>query len=204
MVRTLTEALRVNESSVFELIHRTFYERDFIFFAQLVEHLGDLFHSDKSELLGFAKLSQLLYLSSLLHYSLNEDTNTVEELRAEKQMPVLLGDLLYGRFISELIKTNKSEYLTFYLKYLKQFNICGVEDLENRFVFTEASMASMLMEQTARVFAAFTGNDTMDTLFEAELFFAEEWELRRGNKITTLDELEDLLYKTFGQEAMVC
>ena len=96
IVQYLKEALRVKDTSVFELVDYTFYERDFVFFAQLIDHLGVLYNDcDKTELMDFAKLSQLLYLSSLLHFSLTEKTEDLQQLRAEKQMPVLLGDLLY-------------------------------------------------------------------------------------------------------------
>lgn len=203
-MQNLGEALQVKDSSVFELVHHTFYERDFVFFAQLIEHLGVLFDCDKTELMDFAKLSQLLYLSSLLHFSLTEETEDLKQLRAEKQMPVLLGDLLYGRFISTLIQTQKSAYLPFYIAYLKQFNMCGVEDLEGRFNFTTTQMASVLMEKTAEVIAAFTGKDRLEIIYEAEVFFAEEWNPRKGNKITTMDELEALLKSEFGQGAILC
>ena len=67
IVQYLKEALRVKDTSVFELVNYTFYERDFVFFAQLIDHLGVLYNDcDKTELMDFAKLSQLLYLSSLL------------------------------------------------------------------------------------------------------------------------------------------
>ncbi len=203
-MQNLAEALRVKDSSIFELVHHTFYERDFIFFAQLIEHLGKLYDYDKTELIDFAKLSQLLYLSSLLHYSLTEETADEKQLRSKKQMPVLLGDLLYGRFISTLIQTGKSAYLPFYIAYLKQFNLCGVLELEGRLDFTATQMASILMEKTAEVIAAFSGKDPMDTIYEAKLFFAEEWNPHKGNKITTMKELEDLLDREFGQGAMIC
>lgn len=203
-MQNLAEALQVKDSSVFELVGHTFYERDFVFFAQLIAHLGKVTGCDEKNVMEFAKLSQLLYLSSLLHFSLTEETKDTVQLRSEKQMPVLLGDLLYGRFISALIQTGKSAYLPFYIAYLKQFNMCGVLDLEGRFSFSETKMASILMEKTAEVIAAFSGQDRVDTIYEAELFFAEEWNPRKGKKITTMKELEELLDREFGQGAMIC
>lgn len=203
-MRDLAEAMRVNNSSVFELTDHTFYERDFVFFADLMSYLAKLTGCDEKNAMESAKLSQLLYLSSLLHFSLTEKTETTEQLRNEKQMPVLLGDLLYGRFISTLTETGKNVYLPNYLAYLKQFNRCCIEDLEGRFSFGMTQAASMLMEQSARVMAAFAGTEPIATLYEAELFFAEEWNPRKGDKISSMEELDALLERTFGQGAVVC
>ena len=62
----------------------------------------------------------------------------------------------------------------------------------------------MLMEQSARVMAAFAGTEPIATLYEAELFFAEEWNPRKGDKISSMEELDALLERTFGQGAVVC
>ena len=65
-------------------------------------------------------------------------------------------------------------------------------------------MAAMLMETTAEVIAAFSGKDRIDTIYEAEIFFAEEWNPRKGYEIKTMEALEYLLDKEFGQGAIVC
>ena len=193
VVRNLAEALRVKGSSVFELVHHTFYERDFIFFARLTAHLSKITGCDEKDAMEFGKLSELLYLSSLLHFSLTEVTENTEQLRAEKQMPVLLGDLLYGRFITALTESGKSAYLPIYLAYLKHFNVDGVDALEGRIAYT-----------MAEVMALFTKCAAETLLAEANVYLRDHWEGLRGEKISSFAALEALLQKEFSQGAMVC
>ena len=204
VVRNLAEALRVKGSSVFELVHHTFYERDFIFFARLTAHLSKITGCDEKDAMEFGKLSELLYLSSLLHFSLTEVTENTEQLRAEKQMPVLLGDLLYGRFITALTESGKTAYLPIYLAYLKHFNVDGVDALEGRIAYTMDDAAALLTEKTAEVMALFTECAAETLLAEANVYLRNHWEGLRGEKISSFAVLEALLQKEFSQGAMVC
>lgn len=188
----LVEAMRVKEGSVFDLTHYTFYERDFTFFIRLSKYLGRVVRCDKARAEEIGLLSQLIYLSSLLHVSITEETNDMEQLRAEKQMPVLLGDLLYGRFISELSETGNSSYLPIYLSYLKEFNANSIDSLEDRTEFDMKKAAFLLMVKTNEVFALVMGHNPLDVLMEGELFFAEEWNVSKGEKVTNMAQLEAL------------
>ena len=188
----LIDAMRVKDGSVFDLTHYTFYERDFVFFIRLAKEIGKLLRCDdeKAEQLGV--LSQLLYLSSVLHVSLTEQTEDMAQLRAEKQMPVLLGDLLYGRFISALTDTGNSVHLPEYLSYLKKFNANSVDYLEGRMAFDMNHAAALLTEKTANVFSGCMGVTPDEVRVDAEQFFADEWNVSRGEKVTSMAELEDL------------
>lgn len=192
IMHKLVEAMRVKEGSVFDLTHHTFYERDFTFFIRLSKYLGRVVRCDKARAEEIGLLSQLIYLSSLLHVSITEETNDMEQLRAEKQMPVLLGDLLYGRFISELSETGNSSYLPIYLSYLKEFNANSIDSLEDRTEFDMKKAAFLLMVKTNEVFALVMGHNPLDILMEGELFFAEEWNVSKGEKVTNMAQLEAL------------
>ena len=107
-------------------------------------------------------------------------------------MPVLLGDLLYGRFISALTETGNSIYLPIYLVYLKHFNASGVDSLEGRMEYDMENAAELLMEKTAEVFAQVMGINAADVLLDAKQFFSEEWLVSKGEKVTSMAELEAL------------
>ncbi|MBQ5863762.1 MAG: hypothetical protein IIW67_08675, partial [Peptococcaceae bacterium] len=153
---------------------------------------GRVVRCDKARAEEIGLLSQLIYLSSLLHVSITEETSDMEQLRAEKQMPVLLGDLLYGRFISELSETGNSSYLPIYLSYLKEFNANSIDSLEDRTEFDMKKAAFLLMVKTNEVFAMVMGHNPLDVLMEGELFFAEEWNVSKGEKVTNMAQLEAL------------
>lgn len=203
-MRNLAMAMQVKDSSIFDLLHHTFYERDFIFFAHLAVQLGNLTGCSEKEALEFGELSELLYLSSLLHFSLTEHTETTEQLRAEKQMPVLLGDLLYGRFISALIKNKKTVCLPIYFSYLKQFNADGVEHLEGRKAYAMGDAIVLLTKKTAEAMAVFAGVEKDAVTAEAERYLETHWELLQGEKVSTYAALESLLQREFSQGAVVC
>lgn len=203
-MQTFADALQVKDSSVFDLLHHTFYERDFIFFMQLAAHLGRITGYDEKDSLIFGKLSELLYLSSLLHVSMTEDTETTVQLRAEKQMPVLLGDLLYGRFVSALVESKKMNYLQIYLDYLRQFNANGVDSLEGRTTYTMEHAVQLLTEKTAEVMALSAGMETTILIAEARSYFHAYWDALRGKTVNTMEGLERLLQREFSQGAMVC
>ena len=191
-MQDFVDALRVKDNSIFDLLHHTFYERDFLFFIRLAKHLGERTGCEEQKAIELGKLSQLLYLSSVLHFSITEATTDTQILRAEKQMPVLLGDLLYGRFISALTATGNTAYLPIYLTYLKQFNANGVDHLEGRMAFDLDDAAVLLMKKTAEIFAVVLHQDAVAVLTDAEQYFAEEWIASKREKVTNMTELEGL------------
>ena len=203
-MHTFADALRVKDGSIFDLLHHSFVERDFVFFAHLTTYLKNVTGCTEEDAMVFAKLSELLYLSSLLHFSVAEQTETTEALRAEKQMPVLLGDLLYGKFISALIEHGKSTCLPTYLVYLKQFNVCGVDAQEGRMQYSMDNAVQLLTEKTAEAMALFSGCQVEPVVQEANAYFSKQWMSSSRETVTTLDALKTLLEREFGQGAMVC
>lgn len=203
-MQMFTKALQVKDCSVFDLLHHTFYERDFVFFMRLTLHLGRMAGFSEKDAIVYGNLSELLYLSSLLHVSMTEQTETTAQLRAEKQMPVLLGDLLYGRFVSTLVENKKMAYLQNYLDYLRRFNANGVDSLEGRAVYTMEDAVQLLAEKTAEVMALSAGTEKTMLIAEAYAYFHAHWDALREKTVTTVEGLEALLQREFGQGAMVC
>ena len=203
-MHAFAEVLRVKDCTIFDLLHQSFEERDFIFFTRLAAHLGKLMGCTDQDAVDFGKLSELLYLSSLLHVSLSEETETMDTLRAEKQMPVLLGDLLYGKFISWLADCGKVQCLPTYLTYLRQFNINGVDGLEGRKIVNLDTAVQLLTEKTAEAMANFTNFDKLVAIDEAKAYWSAQWDALKGEKVDTFVELEALLQREFGQGAKVC
>lgn len=207
IVKNFAELFRVKDSSLFELVKNTFYERDFIFFLHLTAYLAEKFECSKKDAIEFGVLAQLLYLSSLLHFSLKEDTLDTIQLRTEKQMPVLLGDLLYGRFIATLIETGNSVHLPIYISYLKTFNVLRADDLDGKYaygVFTMDDAAKILTEKTAEIFSLRFDDLSSDVLAEAKKYFDTKWDTVTEKTIQSIAELEALLQREFDQGAMVC
>lgn len=126
------------------------------------------------------------------------------QLRAEKQMPVLLGDLLYGRFVSALVESKKMNYLQIYLDYLRQFNANGVDSLEGRTTYTMEHAVQLLTEKTAEVMALSAGIENTVLIAEARSYFHAYWDALRGKTVNTMEGLERLLQREFSQGAMVC
>ena len=52
--------------------------------------------------------------------------------------------------------------------------------------------AFLLMVKTNEVFALVMGHNPLDVLMEGELFFAEEWNVSKGEKVTNMAQLEAL------------
>ena len=103
----LAPALRVKDVTIFDLVEQEFYDGEFIFFSRLAAYLSKLAAIPAEDGQEIGVLSELMYLSSKMHVSLQTENESAQGLRTGLQMPVLLGDLLYGRFISALTEAKQ-------------------------------------------------------------------------------------------------
>ena len=78
------------------------------------------------------------------------------------------------------------------MSYLKEFNANSIDSLEDRTEFDMKKAAFLLMVKTNEVFAMVMGHNPLDVLMEGELFFAEEWNVSKGEKVTNMAQLEAL------------
>lgn len=191
----LIPALRVKDTTIFDLLDQNFYYGEFIFFSRLAAHLGRIAEISAEDAQEVGVLSELIYLSSKIHFFLVEKAETEEQLRAELQMPVLIGDLLYGRFVVSLTETEKKDYLPIYVDYLKQFNRHRIDMLlEQMPMKDEEQYVKLLTKKTAEVIAALADRTSIhreNLEIAAENYLEEQWALLYGEQITSLTVLEE-------------
>lgn len=186
----LAPALRVKDVTIFDLVEQEFYDGEFIFFSRLAAHLSKLAAIPEEDGQEIGVLSELMYLSSKMHVSLQTENESAQGLRTGLQMPVLLGDLLYGRFISALTEAKQDSLLPVYIAYMRQLSAGQVQGNGQQ----DASYVRLLARKTAEAVALAAGMDDAGQLTAAaEDYWAEQWQRLQREKITTLAALEAVL-----------
>lgn len=191
----LAPALRVKDVTIFDLVDQEFYYGEFIFFSRLAAHLSSVAGISAEDGQEIGVLSELMYLSSKIHFSLHGTANGAQDLRAGLQMPVLIGDLLYGRFIVCLTEAEKTALLPIYMEYLWAFNAEQVYTLQQTGERAGASYIGMLVEKTADAVALLAGDGFAKEQLRlaADHYFKEQWTSMQGAPITQLAVLENAL-----------
>lgn len=192
----LAPALRVKDVTIFDLVDQEFYYGEFIFFSRLAAHLSRVAGISAEDGQEIGVLSELMYLSSKIHFSLQETVASEQELRAGLQMPVLIGDLLYGRFIVYLTEAGKKDLLPVYMEYLRTFNAEQVRALQKKQETPGASYICLLAEKTADAVVSLADKRSVQAgqlRLVAENYFKEQWTNMQGAPITQLAVLENAL-----------
>lgn len=191
----LVPALKVKDITILDLVGQDFYYAEFVFFYRLADKLGKMAKISPEEAREIGFLSELIYLSSRIHFELKEQYKGESALRKDLQMPVLTGDLLYGRFVANITKLDKLVFLPDYMDYLKEFNAKQIDRLQDKEIEKTAKYFTLLLaETTANIIAAVAGKTDSNaaTLKQAaDDFLEEEWKLFYEDKITSLTVLED-------------
>lgn len=192
----LIPALQVKDLTIFDLAGQPFQYSEFVFYSQLASHLGKLAGISDEDAQDVGVLSELIYLSSKLHDNLAEQVDSVAQLRSSLQMPVLLGDLMYGRFLSSITVSGKKGILPVYIEYLQQFNALRIEMLRKQNTDSGTPFyVGLLAQKTAECIARLAGmhNGGSDELKRtAESFLQNHWQVS-GERITSLNMLEQML-----------
>lgn len=193
----LIPALRVKDTTVMSLLRQEFYYGDFVFFPHLAVHLGRLAALPVQTAQKVGVLSALIYLSSKIHFAVQEQAETAQEMCTGVQMPVLLGDLLYGQFLRYLADQALEDYLPVYLTYLQQFNDRQVTDLQTGQSAESAEFyIQLLAEKTATVIGMLAGfgPDERQALEKAaDQYLQMQWACLRGAPIEDIAVLEEKL-----------
>ena len=192
----LAPALRVKDVTIFDLVDQEFYYGEFIFFSRLAAYLSRVAGISAEDGQEIGVLSELMYLSSKIHFSLQETVASEQELRAGLQMPVLIGDLLYGRFIVYLTEAGKKDLLPVYMEYLRTFNAEQVRALQKKQETPGASYICLLAEKTADAVVLLADKSSVQAeqlRLVAENYFKEQWTNMQGTPITQLAVLENAL-----------
>lgn len=196
LLLNLIPALQVKNLTIFDLVGQPFQYGEFVCYSQLAAHLGKLAGISAEDAQEVGILSELLYLSSKLHDNLSEQVESTPQLRTELQMPVLLGDLMYGRFLSSITVAGKKEILPVYIEYLQQFNAKRIEML--RHDIPDESVVfyvGLLADKTAEVIARLAGMHTerqLELKRAAEAFMQKQWQ-KHTEAVHSLMELEQML-----------
>ena len=110
-------------------------------------------------------------------------------------MPVLIGDLLYSRFVVFLSEFGKVAYLPIYLEYLRQFNQQRIDELQKQqdTAHTEYFVRLLSQKTAAVVTSVAGGNSELQNTLKtaAENFLQEQWALLYGKRVTSLADLEE-------------
>lgn len=196
MLKETVEMVRINHQSVFDLLDMPFYQEDFCFFPELALALGEAAQATPEQASKIGILSEIIHLSSKIHLMIAEETPTVQAERQQMQLPILVGDLLYGRFIHYLTAHDLEQYLPLYLQYLKNLNSCAANSLREQTVWQEnkfAHQTQMLAAVTAEVFALICGEEKQQLLAaKAEQMVAERLSTWMEKKIMSLAELQSI------------
>ena len=106
--RRLSQEINFKPASFEELVQLDMDELDQTVNPAIVLAVSQAFkeHGQKSEAL--AAIIQFIFMANKVHKLMKDDSNITEELR---QFPVLVGDLLYGKFFLELCREKLLSFL---------------------------------------------------------------------------------------------
>lgn len=191
-LQTLISALRVKDTTIFELLEQEFYYGDFIFFPQLTAYLGRIANINTRLVKEVGILSELVYLYAKIHGSISTEGTKGEKFCKTVQMPVLLGDLFLGKFYKTLHEYAREDTLTIYLEFMKELNRERIGQLEKPsgkifnwialLIETTVNVLCMLAESTA---------EERNILYHAAQNFREEYDtIFHEERITGLSALE--------------
>ena len=194
-LQTLISALRVKDTTIFELLEQEFYYGDFIFFPQLTAYLGRIANINTRLVKEVGILSELVYLYAKIHGSIATEGTKGEEFCKTVQMPVLLGDLFLGKFYKTLHEYAREDTLTIYLEFMKELNRERIGQLEKPSgkIF---NWIVLLTETTVNVLCMLAGitAEEKDILYNAAQNFREEYgTVFHEERITGLSALEQRL-----------
>ena len=196
MLKETVEMIRINHQSVFDLLDIPFYQEDFVFFPKLALALGEDVEMTTEKASKIGVLSEIIHLSSKIHLMIAEDTPTVQKERQQMQLPILVGDLLYGRFINYLTVHNLEQYLPLYLQYLKNLNSNAANSLREQTAWQKdkfAHQVEMLAAMTVEVFVLASAEERRELLSaKAKQMVTEKLPAWVEKKIMSLAELESL------------
>lgn len=191
-LQTLISALRVKDTTIFELLEQEFYYGDFIFFPQLTAYLGRIANINTRLVKEVGILSELVYLYAKIHGSIATEGTKGEKFCKTVQMPVLLGDLFLGKFYKTLHEYAREDTLTIYLEFMKELNRERIGQLEKPSgkIF---NWIVLLTETTVNVLCMLAGitAEEKDILYNAAQNFREEYgTVFHEERITGLSALE--------------
>lgn len=194
-LQTLISALRVKDTTIFELLEQEFYYGDFIFFPQLTAYLGRIANINTRLVKEVGILSELVYLYAKIHGSIATEGTKGEKFCKTVQMPVLLGDLFLGKFYKTLHEYAREDTLTIYLEFMKELNRERIGQLEKPSgkIF---NWIALLTETTVNVLCMLAGitAEEKDILYNAAQNFREEYgTVFHEERITELSALEQRL-----------
>ncbi len=194
-LQTLISALRVKDTTIFELLEQEFYYGDFIFFPQLTAYLGRIANINTRLVKEVGILSELVYLYAKIHGSIATEGTKGEKFCKTVQMPVLLGDLFLGKFYKTLHEYAREDTLTIYLEFMKELNRERIGQLEKPSgkIF---NWIVLLTETTVNVLCMLAGitAEEKDILYNAAQNFREEYgTVFHEERITGLSALEQRL-----------
>ena len=194
-LQTLISALRVRDTTIFELLEQEFYYGDFIFFPQLTAYLGRIANINTRLVKEVGILSELVYLYAKIHGSIATEGTKGEKFCKTVQMPVLLGDLFLGKFYKTLHEYAREDTLTIYLEFMKELNRERIGQLEKPSgkIF---NWIVLLTETTVNVLCMLAGitAEEKDILYNAAQNFREEYgTVFHEERITGLSALEQRL-----------
>ena len=194
-LQTLISALRVKDTTIFELLEQEFYYGDFIFFPQLTAYLGRIANINTRLVKEVGILSELVYLYAKIHGSIATEGTKGEKFCKTVQMPVLLGDLFLGKFYKTLHEYAREDTLTIYLEFMKELNRERIGQLEKPSgkIF---NWIVLLTETTVNVLCMLAGitAEEKDILYNAAQNFREEYGTGfHEERITGLSALEQRL-----------
>lgn len=194
-LQILISALRVKDTTIFELLEQEFYYGDFIFFPQLTAYLGRIANINTRLVKEVGILSELVYLYAKIHGSIATEGTKGEKFCKTVQMPVLLGDLFLGKFYKTLHEYAREDTLTIYLEFMKELNRERIGQLEKPSgkIF---NWIVLLTETTVNVLCMLAGitAEEKDILYNAAQNFREEYgTVFHEERITGLSALEQRL-----------
>ena len=192
----LLSNLTVKDLYFSQLLQLPVYERDLTFYTNLADALGKESEAAYTDTQQIGLLSELIYLYSLLHFSVEEVTGEDVSFRTSLQMPVLLGDLLLGRFYEAMAECNKEDCLDYYVNYIRDFSAKQIDAIDAG-VPTDASIPHFVFdmaEVTVQSVLKYSKNTDEAALRSmAEQYVANHWVQDKGMPVTTAEQAEALL-----------
>ena len=104
----LCQEIKIKAADFEDLVNLNMDDLDKVFCPAIVLATGQACGDAGQKFEALAVIVQLIYIANQVHNLMKDDNDLAEDLR---QFPVLVGDLLYGRFFLELCRENLLTFL---------------------------------------------------------------------------------------------
>lgn len=185
IVARVRSTLKIKHGFINEILDNKISEKEMFFYIGLILRCDFNEKGYTNKVKTLATVTQIIYLATKIHSLATENTGQKRKFKKEVQMPILIGDLLYGEIYDILCKEDSLEFTDDILEYVSTLSLGWINFFEGKISREDlcaiwygnlGAMALNLMVQVNNEGNVFTNTEEIGLLF-GNLFGAKNLNL---------------------------